>query len=161
MTADTLTAVQLHYESGRRNYRLLFGKAERTNVQEHRHGLTLETAYFAPGSIFALDLWDTNDYGTIQWEVFILEALAPDDHPSDSTVIATVPQVNRPVAVLLHTKGAKRCRAALHWLRLVEAAGDPTARPRAYYQTRDLVLNGSKLNQLTPLLIQRLVGGTT
>lgn len=160
MTQPKLTAVQIHFEEGRRNYRLLFGKPERTNVQEHRHGFTLETAYFAPGAIFALDLWDRNDYGTVQWQVFILQALAPGDNPADSTVIATVPQVNQPVAVLLHTKGTKRCRAALHWLRLVEAAGDPTLRAPAYYQTRDLILNGAKLTQLTPFLLNSMVGGT-
>ena len=135
---EYLTAVSLHFLEGQKNYRLLFGDPVKTETQDHRLGETRETAYFRPGAIFAIDLWDRNKYGTRRWRILILQA--PNVGQRDD--IERVQQVTPGARKLLETKGTFRCKLLLQWLRTVEVAGDPTARPPEFYIARDHMLKG-------------------
>ncbi len=133
---EHLTAVSLHFLEGQRNYRLLFGHPVKTSTESHRYGETHETAFFRPGAIFAVDLWDRNKYGTRRWRILILKA------GNAGETVDRVQQVFPGAHKLLDTHGTVRCKLLLQWLRMVEAAGDPSDRPAEFYIARDHMLKG-------------------
>ncbi|MDA8093988.1 MAG: DUF2840 domain-containing protein [Betaproteobacteria bacterium] len=145
-----LTSVELRYVEGACNYRLIWGLPVRTIKHTHHFGEGHESALFSPGSIFALDLWDRNEYGTIRWRIFILQAGTVGD------TVQPVPHVHPGAHVLLHTEGTRRCKLLVQWLRLVEADGDPTSRPPAFWQARDHMIKGLPARWLTPRMLHRL-----
>lgn len=153
-TTDYLTTAALHYLDGRRNYRLLFGNPVNLVTEDYRYGETHDVAYFRPGSIFAVDLWDRNEYGTMRWRVYILKAGAVGE------VVDAVPQIQPGAHILLHVKGTRRCKLLMQWLRLVEAEGDPAARPADFYTVRHHIIDGSPERRLSPYFLNRLMEGT-
>jgi len=150
---DYQTAVALHYLEGRRNYRLLFGHPANLATEDHRYGETHDIAYFRPGSIFAVDLWDRNEYGTTRWRVYILKAGTVGE------VVDRVPQVRPGAHILLRVEGTKRCKLLMQWLRLVEEEGDPALRPADFYTVRDHMIKGLRPSLLNPYMLNRLQGG--
>ena len=96
-----LTQVELVYEQGVRNYRLLFGKPFKVITQERTYGrLTKQIALFKPGDVFALDLWDRGPYGTKGWSVFVLQAVWPGE------VADPVPQVSPAASMSENYRGS-------------------------------------------------------
>lgn len=150
VTPEYLTAVSLSFCEGQRNYRLLFGHPIKTVIDSHRFGETHETAYFRPGDIFAVDLWDRNKYGTRRWRILILQA------GNVAETVERVPQVTPGARKLLETHGTFRCKLLLQWLRLVEAEGDPSARPTEFYIVRDHILKGLPPRMLNTHMLNHL-----
>ena len=100
------TTVTQEFRVHKRNYRILFGAAEKVlKLDEAR-----SVAVFSPGSIIGLDLWDSNLYGTTQWRVLVCQTVAPGE------VAQRIPQVAAGDRILLDVRGATRARAALRWL---------------------------------------------
>jgi hypothetical protein len=123
LTEDNhLTQVEALYEEARLNYRLLFGRPIKWVEKEFCYGkLTRRVAYFRPGQIFALDLWERNQYGTTAWAVYVLQAAGPTE------LAVKVPQVTPAAKVLLEAIGAARAKEALRLLREIESRTDPTS----------------------------------
>lgn len=122
-----LTRVELDYRQGVRNYRLLFGHPEYIVSKDHRYKVTNQLAFFKPGEIFGLDLWECNDFGTTRWSVYILQAAAPGD------TVMRVPQVFPGAIVLLEAYGVERAKAVLAWLSNIELGSDPaTLKPEQF-----------------------------
>lgn len=106
------------FEEGKRNFRLLFGVPLKVDTIELQHGTTKQHAYFKPGAVFALDLWDRNDYGTKEWRVYVLRAVWPGE------VASRVPQVEPGAEVLLFGKGKNKVQKIMRWFKDVEKAGE-------------------------------------
>ena len=147
---EYLTAVSLHFLEGERNYRLLFGNPVKITTKGQRYGETQETAFFRPGSIFAVDLWDRNKYGTRRWRVLILKA------GNVGETVERVPQISPGAHKLLDTQGTFRCKLLLQWLRMVEAEGDPADRPPEFYIVRDHMLKGLPPRMLNTHMLNHL-----
>lgn len=135
-----LTQVEIHYIEGQRNYRILFGKP--VKVESKAYGfreITRKLVYFRPGDIFALDLWERNQYGTSSWSVYVLQAAYPGE------TAFTVPQVKPAVKILLEAVGPHKAKAALKALKEIEERTDPTTLSPERY-----LLTGFRLRDTKP-----------
>jgi hypothetical protein len=108
-----LTLLILKYEKDRRRHDLLFGdpvsfREECGSVERH--------AFFAPGQLFGIEVWEANDYGTISWTIYVLRAVAPGE------TATPLRQVNPGAEILLSVRGKKKIRRAHAWLRSLSAA---------------------------------------
>lgn len=137
--AYPLTQVEVHYIEGQKNYRILFGKPVKVETKEYGfREITRKLVYFRPGDIFALDLWERNQYGTSNWSVYVLQAA----YPGESAF--TVPQVKPAVKILLEAVGPHRAKAALKALKEIEERTDPTQLAPARYLLTDFRLKDTK-----------------
>jgi hypothetical protein len=128
-----LTKVETASCPSQYNYRILFGKPQKIAI--HNTGETdAACAYFNPGQIFALDLWRCNEYGTIEWAVYVLQAARPGE------IIVRVPQVTPGAKVLLEAHGKHRAQAALRELDELQKRIDPTTLPPGRFLLTDFRL---------------------
>ena len=133
------TEVEILYREGRLNYRLLFGHPVKVVEKEFIYGrITRKQAFFRPGDIFALDLWERNSYGTTGWAVYVLQAIAPGELDA-----VKIPQVKPAVKVLLEAHGKSRARRALEYLREIQNRTDPATLPPARFLLTDFRLKAS------------------
>lgn len=73
-------------------------------------GIRRRLLRFAPGTRFAIDYWERNDYGTTRWRVVVCAAITAGE---EGTILPAV----RPAAlVLADVQGSTRVRAFLAWL---------------------------------------------
>ena len=135
-----LTLVEAAYCEGKFNYRVLFGTPEMIKVQKQRDYERVYN-YFAPGQIFALDLWRCNDYGTTEWAVYVLQAARPRE------IIVPVPQVTPGAKVLLEAHGKSQAQAALKELAEIQNRVDPTTLPAGRYLLTDFRLKVDTRNR--------------
>ena len=137
---SAFTRVELIYEEGVRNYRLLFGKPLRIINKETIYGVrTKKIAFFKPGDIFALDLWECGYYGTNSWAVYVLQAAAIGEtaHP--------VPQVFPAAKILLEACGKSQAQKAIRELREIQDRVDPTTLPPARFLLTDFRIKADLL----------------
>lgn len=145
-----LTRIDLHYEQGRCNYRLVFGKPLSTSTNENAYGVRRESALFEPGSILALDLWEPTAAGrTRRWKTFVLQTGRPGE------ILTAVPQVSPGSHVLMEATGARRCKFLLQWLAELQSDGDPTSMSAEFFQGRDLWFQGMVPEQWRPSDLHR------
>jgi hypothetical protein len=138
-----VTTVHTVFETGAKNYRLLFGRALRVDTLRQAKGFTAQVARFAPGMRFGLDLWRRNTYGTMQWRCFVCEALRPGEEGE------VVPYVAPAARVLLKTQGAAQSRVFLAWLAELERSGlDPISCPPATFEAAYFRLQGSRADAI-------------
>ena len=120
----TYTLVQIHFVRGMINHRLRFGKPEaKTKLDKYR-----SLASFPEGSIFGYIRWRANEYGTIDWRVYVLKAQADG-------FISKVAGVAPAVKILVSAQGkpaAQRCLKALDKLEK-EAGGTLDNVPESYW----------------------------
>ena len=115
------TRVEELYLEGQKNFRLLFGKPIKSETTEFKYqDITRRVHYFKPGDIFAIDLWERNEYGTTNWSVFVLQAALPGEFA------VRIPQVKPAAKVLLEAAGQKHAREAVRLLKEIEDRTDPT-----------------------------------
>lgn len=116
-----LTQVETLYSEGHCNYRLLFGHPVKTVEKAFIYGqITKKVAFFKPGDIFALDLWERNEYWIKNWAVYVLQAIKPGQ------IATCVPQVKPAAKVLLEARGKSQAQLALKLLSEIERRTDPT-----------------------------------
>jgi len=96
--------------------------------------MTKQLALFKPGDVFALDLWDCGEYGTKEWSVFVLQAVAPGD------VANPVPQVSPAAKILLEARGITKAKQAIKELQEIQDRVDPTTLPAARFLLTDFRL---------------------
>lgn len=134
---QNLTCVAETSQENLFNYQLLFGNPTQKTPVMQTFGKRSSRAYFAPGSIFCLDLWHANRAGrTLRWKTYVLQAGAPGD------VLTRVPQVTPGALVLMEAKGARRCKFLLKWLAALAERCDPATLPADYFVGRDLWMQG-------------------
>ena len=70
-----LTRVSLAYLEHRFKLYLRFGEPARTDRLDHWR----RVAVFLPGAVFCRIRWQANDYGTIRWQLMMMQAATPLD----------------------------------------------------------------------------------
>lgn len=131
MIDDTFTTVQLSSHDKDSKHMLLFGKPFEESPHDNS---TKENCSFPPGSIFCLNLLNTNGYGTTEWAVYVLQAAYPGE------TILPVPHVTPGAKILLEAHGRKQVQAALKELTEIQKRVDPTTLPPGRFLLTDFRL---------------------
>ncbi|HCL3318660.1 DUF2840 domain-containing protein [Pseudomonas aeruginosa] len=121
-----LTRVALAYIEARFKLYLRFGEPARTlRLDEWRR-----CAVFLPGALLCRIRWQANDYGTIRWQLMVMQACTPLD------AAQRIPGVQPGACLLLHTEGDANVRAVLERIDGIEALGiAPAASSPAYWRS--------------------------
>ncbi|MGH8159783.1 MAG: DUF2840 domain-containing protein [Rhodanobacter sp.] len=121
-----LTRVSLAYVAHRINLYLRFGEPAYA-VQRDRWR---RVAAFWPGSMFCRIRWEANDYGTVRWQLMVMQACTSLD------AAQRIPGVRPGARLLLHAEGERQVRATLACIDAIEArAIAPTDTSPAYWRT--------------------------
>ncbi|HCF9520813.1 TPA: DUF2840 domain-containing protein [Pseudomonas aeruginosa] len=108
-----LTRVSLAYIEPRFKLYLRFGEPARTlRLDRWRR-----CAVFLPRAMFCRVLWQANDYGTIRWQLMVMQAATPLD------AVQRIPGVQPGARLLLHAEGDANVRAVLECIDGIEALG--------------------------------------
>ncbi len=108
-----LTRVSLAYIEPRFKLYLRFGEPART-LQLDRWR---RCAMFMPSAILCRVRWQANDYGTIRWQLMVMQAATPLD------AVQRIPGVQPGARLLLHAEGDVNVRAVLERIDAIEALG--------------------------------------
>ena len=108
-----LTRVSLAYIEPRFKLYLRFGEPACT-LQLDRWR---RCAMFMPGAIFCRARWQANDYGTIRWQLMVMQAATRLD------AVQRIPGVQPGACLLLHAEGDANVRAVLERIDGIEALG--------------------------------------
>ncbi|MDO3507250.1 DUF2840 domain-containing protein [Ralstonia pseudosolanacearum] len=124
--AASLTRVSLAYIEQRIDIYLRFGEPARTvRLDRWRR-----VAVFLPGAMFCRIRWHANDYGTVRWQLMVMQACTPLD------AAQRIPGVLPGARLLLHAEGEPAVRAVLAQLDAIEAQGiAPADVSPAYWRT--------------------------
>lgn len=108
-----LTRVSLAYIDQRIDIYLRFGEPARTiRLDRWRR-----VAMFLPGVVFCRIRWHANDYGTVRWQLMVMQSCTPLD------AAQRIPGVQPGAYLLLHAEGEPAVRAVLSQLDAIEAQG--------------------------------------
>ena len=121
-----LTRVALAYIDQRFDLYLRFGEPARiVRLDRWRR-----CAVFLPGAMFCRIRWQANDYGTIRWQLMVMQACTPLDGAQ------RIPGVQPGARLLLHAEGENSVRAVLARIDAIEALGiAPADASPAYWRT--------------------------
>ena len=120
------TRVALAYIEARFKLYLRFGEPART----HQLDRWRRSAVFLPGALFCRIRWQANDYGTVRWQLMVMQACTPLDGAQ------RIPGVQPGARLLLHAEGEGQVRAVLERIDAIEALGiAPVAVSPAYWRT--------------------------
>ena len=121
-----LTRVALAYIDQRFDLYLRFGDPARII----RFDRWRRCAVFTPNAVLCRIRWQANDYGTIRWQLMVMQACTPLD------VVQRIPGVQPGARLLLHAEGENQVRAVLERIDGIEALGiAPVAVSPAYWRT--------------------------
>lgn len=108
-----LTRVSLAYIEPQFKLYLRFGEPART-LQLDRWR---RCAVFLPRAMFCRVRWKANDYGTIRWQLMVMQAATPLDD------MQRIPGVRPGARLLLHAEGENAVRAVLERIDAIETLG--------------------------------------
>lgn len=118
------THVELIWVEGRIEYWIRFGRVAKEQILD-RHRRIVS---FAPGSVFALVRWRSNDYGTIMSRIDILRAVNPNEPHQ------TLPCVRPGAESLLRLTGWPKVQQVLQATDAIDALGiDPADVAQDYW----------------------------
>ncbi|HHK5151782.1 TPA: DUF2840 domain-containing protein [Pseudomonas aeruginosa] len=108
-----LTRVSLAYIEPQFKLYLRFGEPARTlRLDRWRR-----CAVFLPGAMFCRIRWQANDYGTVHWQLMVMQAATPLDD------MQRIPGVRPGARLLLHAEGENAVRAVLERIDGIEGQG--------------------------------------
>lgn len=124
--AARLTRVSLAYIDQRIDIYLRFGEPARIiRLDRWRR-----VAVFLPGAMFCRIRWQANDYGTVRWQLMVMQTCTPLD------AAQRIPGVLPGARLLLHAEGEPAVRVVLAQIDAIEALGiAPDAVSPAYWRT--------------------------
>ena len=121
-----LTRVALAYIEGRFKLYPHFGEPART----HRLDRWRRSAVFLPNAVLCRVRWQANDYGTVRWQLMVMQACTPFD------AAQRIPGVQPGARLLLHAEGDNQVRPVLERIDAIEALGiAPVGASPAYWRT--------------------------
>lgn len=124
--ATPLTRVALAYIEPRFKLYLRFGDPART-IQLDRWR---RCAVFMPNAVLCRVRWQANDYGTVRWQLMVMQTATPLD------AAQRIPGVQPGAHLLLHAEGDANVRAVLERIDGIEALGiAPVTVSPAYWRT--------------------------
>ena len=106
-----LTRVALAYIEARFKLYLRFGEPART----HQLDRWRRSAVFLPGAVFCRIRWQANDYGTVRWQLMVMQACTP------LADVQRIPGVRPGARLLLHAEGENAVRHVLERIDGIEA----------------------------------------
>ncbi|WP_355603370.1 DUF2840 domain-containing protein [Xanthomonas cannabis] len=125
-TSTPLTRVSLVFLEHRFELYLRFGEPARTLRLDRWRSV----AVFMPNAVFCRIRWQSNDYGTIRWQLMVMQACTPLD------AAQRIPGVQPGARLLLHAEGENAVRAVLERIDAIEALGiAPAVASPAYWRT--------------------------
>lgn len=114
-TSTPLTRVSLAFLEHRFKLYLRFGEPACTLWLDRWRSV----AVFTPNAVFCRIRWQSNDYGTIRWQLMVMQACTPMDGAQ------RIPGVQPGARLLLHTEGEQSVCAVLALIDAIEALGIP------------------------------------
>ena len=121
-----LTRVALAYIDQRFDLYLRFGDPARII----RFDRWRRCAVFTPNAVLCRIRWQANDYGTIRWQLMVMQACTPLD------AAQRIPGVQPGARLLLHAEGDGQVRAVLERIDAIEALDiAPVGASPAYWRT--------------------------
>ncbi|MGB7421456.1 DUF2840 domain-containing protein [Comamonas flocculans] len=125
-SAAPLTRVSLAYIEQRIDLYLRFGEPARiVRLDRWRR-----VAVFLPNAMFCRIRWQANDYGTIRWQLMVMQACTPLD------AAQRIPGVQPGARLLLRAEGERAVRAVLERIDSIEALCiAPADASPAYWRT--------------------------
>ena len=108
-----LTRVALAYIEARFKLYLRFGEPARTYQLDRWR----RCAVFLPNAVLCRVRWQANDYGTIRWQLMVMQTCMPLD------AAQRIPGVQPGARLLLHAEGENAVRAVLERIDGIEALG--------------------------------------
>ena len=108
-----LTRVALAYIEARVKLYLRFGEPART----HQLDRWRRSAVFLPGAMFCRVRWHANAWGTVRWQLMVMQAWTPLD------AAQRIPGVQPGARLLLHADGHGQVRVVLDRIDAIEALG--------------------------------------
>ncbi|QNI00338.1 DUF2840 domain-containing protein [Shewanella algae] len=108
-----LMCVSLAYLESRLKLYLRFGEP----VRIVRLDRWRRVAVFLPGAIVCRIRWQANDYGTVRWQLMVMQACTPLD------TAQRIPGVRPGAQLLLHAEGDRPVCAVLERIDAIEALG--------------------------------------
>ncbi|WP_313023931.1 DUF2840 domain-containing protein [Pseudomonas lopnurensis] len=108
-----LTRVALAYIDPRFNLYLRFGEPSRIL----RLNRWWRCAVFLPGAVFCRIRWQANDYGTVLWQLMVMQAC------TQLNAAQRIPGVQPGARLLLHAEGKNTVRAVLECIDAIETLG--------------------------------------
>ena len=106
-----LTRVALAYVDQRIEIYLRFGEP----AHIIRFDRWRRCAVFLPNAVFCRIRWQSNDYGTIRWQLMVMQTCTPLDGAQ------RIPGVQPGARLLLHAEGENQVRAVLERIDAIEA----------------------------------------
>lgn len=87
-------------------------------------------AVFLPNAVLCRIRWQANDYGTVRWQLMVMQACTPLD------AAQRIPGVRPGARLLLHAEGDRQVRAVLERIDAIEALGiAPVGASPVYWRT--------------------------
>ena len=124
--ATLLTRVSLAYVEHRFKLYLRFGEPARTLRLDRWRSV----AVFLPNAMFCRIRWQSNDFGTVRWQLMVMQACTLLD------AAQRIPGVQPGARLLLHAEGGRAVRAVLERIDAIEALDiAPSAASPAYWRT--------------------------
>lgn len=121
-----LTRVSLAFLEQRFKLYLRFGEPACTQRLDRWRSL----AVFSPNAVFCRIRWQANDYGTVRWQLMVMQACTPLD------AAQRIPGVQPGARLLLHAEGEQSVHAVLERIDAIEALGiAPATASPAYWRT--------------------------
>ena len=121
-----LTRVALAYVDQRIEIYLRFGEP----AHIIRFDRWRRCAVFLPNAVFCRIRWQSNDYGTIRWQLMVMQTCTPLDGAQ------RIPGVQPGARLLLHAEGDNQVRPVLERIDAIEALGiAPVGASPAYWRT--------------------------
>lgn len=77
----------------------------------------MRCAVFLTGAMLCRIRWQANDYGTVRWQLMVMQTATPLD------AVQRIPGVQPGARLLLHTEGDANVRAVLERIDAIEALG--------------------------------------
>jgi len=106
-----MTRVSLAYIENHLKLYLRFGRPVKiVNLDRWRR-----CALFTPGALLCRVLWQANDYGTIRWQLMVMQACTPFD------AMQRIPGVQPGVRLVLKAEGKQAVQAVLQCIDGIEA----------------------------------------
>jgi len=123
--SQPLTRVALVFVPEKRNVWLRFGRPSRETIIDRQR----RTAVFNPGSVFCRIRWEANAYGTVLWQLAVVQAAAPGE--TLQRIAGIVPGA----ALLLYVRTARNVQATLRLIDAIEATRiDPADVAPSYWR---------------------------
>ena len=121
-----LTRVALAYVDQRIDIYLRFGEP----VRVIRYDRWRRCAVFLPDAVLCRIRWQSNDFGTVRWQLMVMQACTSWDG------VQRISGVQPGARLLLHAEGDKSVRAVLQRIDAIEALGiAPVGVSPAYWRT--------------------------